>query len=78
MIVNIVHDHDVGTGVKSGEVLSECSLTLTEMKTGAWRGSPPGCCCSDDMLASPLAAERIDQTVACPAGIVSGRVNADR
>jgi hypothetical protein len=78
MIVTIVHGHDVDAGVESGEVLQECSLTSAEMCVCVWQKGALGCCCSNGMLASRLAAERMDWRFACAAGIVSGYVNADR
>jgi hypothetical protein len=60
MIATIVHGHDVNAGVESGEVLLEPCLTLAGAKVVVWREGAPGCCRWEDLLASPLAAERIN------------------
>jgi hypothetical protein len=77
MIATIVHGHDVNAGVESGEVLLEPCLTLAGAKVVVWREGAPGCCRWEDLLASPLAAERINAwAIASATRIVSGYFNA--
>jgi hypothetical protein len=77
MIVTAVHGHDVDAGVESGEVLLEPCLTLAGAGVVVWREGAPGCYRWEDLLASPLAAERINAwAVASATRIVSGYVNA--